>query len=127
MVKGKFAGSWKYLHKVLFEISQERAEKACLELALFLRMVDDEEGLSDYFTKVNSVPECGKLIMKDGSEKPLAFRDVSNKVIHSSQLEWNFTKNTDPVLVCHSRHKEMWARAEVDVIALAAVCGTLMS
>jgi hypothetical protein len=42
MIESKFKGEWKYLNKALFEISAERAEKACLELALFLRMVDDE-------------------------------------------------------------------------------------
>jgi hypothetical protein len=42
MIDSKFKGEWKYLNKALFEYSAERAEKACLELALFLRMVDDE-------------------------------------------------------------------------------------
>jgi len=127
MVERKFRGSWQYLHKAIFEISEEHANRSCLELALFLRMVDDEEGLSTYFTKVKSVPNCGKLIMKNGSEKPLPFREVANKVIHSSRLEWEFSKSADPVLVCHTRDKEKWLRAEVDVVALAAVCGTLMS
>jgi hypothetical protein len=111
----------------LFLIPEERVEKACLELALFLRMVDDEAEVSAYQAKVKSVPNCGKLIMKDGSEKPLAFRAVANKVIHSSRLEWKFSKNADPVLVCHTRDDEKWLRAEVNVVAVAAVCGCLMS
>jgi hypothetical protein len=127
LVKRKFAGSWKYLNKALFEISEERVNKACLELALFLRMVDDEEGLSTHFANLNKVPNCGTLIMKDGSRKLLPFREVANKVIHSSRLEWKFSKNDDPVLICHTGDKEKWLRAEVDVVALAAVCGTLMS
>jgi len=46
MVERKFRGQWKYLDKALFEISVERAEKACMELALFLRIVDDEHEIS---------------------------------------------------------------------------------
>jgi len=126
---GGFSGEWKYLNKALFEISEERAEKACLELALFLRMLDDEEKISEYHAATHNVPDCGRLIMKDGSEKVLTFREVANKVIHSSRLEWDFTKQ--PVLVCHARPEQTekwgWVRAEVNVAGLAAVCGQLMS
>ena len=115
MIDGKFKGEWKYLNKALFDISAERAEKACLELALFLRMLDDEEEISAYHTATKNVPNCGKLIMKNGSEKVLTFREVANKVIHSSRLEWEFLKYPDPLLICHTRDKEEWLRAEVDL------------
>ncbi len=36
MIQAKFKGEWKYLNKALFEISAQQAEKACVELALFL-------------------------------------------------------------------------------------------
>jgi len=127
MIEDKFRGEWKYLNKALFDVSAERAEKACLELALFLRMVDDEEKISDYHAATKNVPNCGRLIMKDGSEKTLTFREVANKVIHSTQLEWEFLKSPEPKLICHTRDKEQWLRAEVDVVAVAAVCGQLMS
>jgi hypothetical protein len=127
MFAEKFGGEWKYLRKALFEISEERAEKACIELALFLRMVDDEEEISAYHTTTKSVPNCGRLIMKDGSDQVLTFREVSNKIIHSSRLEWDFSKHPEPLLVCHTRNEEKWIRAEIDVVAVAAVCGTLMS
>ena len=126
MVDTKFAGRWRYLNKALLDISQERAEKACLELALFLRMIDDEEGISEYH-KETHVPNCGRLIVKGGKEKSLTFREVSNKMIHSAKLEWNFEDQSLPKLVCHSRNKEKWIRAEIDMIALASVCGQLMS
>jgi len=48
MVEAKFKGEWKYLNKALFEISAQHAEKACVELALFLRTLDDEEEISAY-------------------------------------------------------------------------------
>jgi hypothetical protein len=127
MVERKFRGGWEYLHKALFEISEERVEKACLELALFLRIVDDEEEISAYHSQLKTVPNCGELVMKDGSGRPLTFRDVANKVIHSSRLEWKFVTDGDAILICHASAEKKWVRAEVDVVALAAVCGTLMS
>lgn len=65
MIESKFLGEWKYLNKALFDVSAERAEKACLELALFLRMLDDEEKISAYHDATKNVPNCGRLIMKD--------------------------------------------------------------
>lgn len=127
MMDAKFKGEWKYLHKALFEYSAERAERACLELALFLRMVDDEWEISDYHKRRQNMPNCGRLVMENGSEQALRFREVANKVIHSSRLEWQLLKPSDPLLLCHSRDKEQWLRAEIDLVAFAAVCGQLMS
>jgi hypothetical protein len=127
MMEAKFRGEWKYLYKALFEVSAEHAEKACLELALFLRMIDDEEGISKHHAETKNVPSCGRLIIKNGLKKSLLFREVANKVIHSARLEWEFVKFPDPVLICHSREPEKWIRAEVDIVAVAAVCGQLMS
>jgi hypothetical protein len=134
MVTRKFSGTWKYLHKFVFEIPEQRAEKARLELALFLRMVDDEEGVSAYDTEVRNVLNCSTLFIKknsktfrDSSKIDLSFRDFANKVIHSSRLEWKFPKNAQPKLICHPRDKEKWLRAEVDLVALSAVCARLMS
>lgn len=126
MIDTKFVGEWKYLNKAFFEISEERAEKACLELALFLRMLDDEQRISEYHRQEGS-PTCGRLVMKDSSEKALTFRDVANKVIHCLRLEWSFPKEDEPQLICHSRDKEKWVRAEVDIVGFASFCGQLMS
>lgn len=126
LVDKRFRGSWKSLRKTLFEISEERAEKACLELALFLRMLDDEQKISEYHSKMKNIPNCGSLVMKNGSRKLLPFREVANKVIHASQLEWDFSTD-EPRLICQSRDDEKWLRAEVDVTAVAAVCGCLIS
>jgi hypothetical protein len=127
MMDARFQGEWKYLNKALFEISEERAEKACLGLALFLRMLDDEAKISDYHKATKNIPDCGKLIMKDGSEGKLPFREVANKIIHSSKREWEVTKLPEPRLICHTRDTEKWVRAEIDIMAVAAVCGGLMS
>jgi hypothetical protein len=127
LMDAKFKGEWKYLNKALFDVSAERADKACLELALFLRMFDDDERISDYHTATGNIPNCGRLILKDGSEKVLTFREVANKVLHSSELDWEFEKFPDPTLICQSRDAEKWLRAEIDISAVAAVCGHVIS
>lgn len=65
--------------------------------------------------------------MKDGSETLLTFREVANKVIHSSKLGWEFEAFPEPTLICQSRDTEKWVRAEIDIVEIAAVCGRLMS
>jgi hypothetical protein len=127
MVERKFIGEWRYLQKALFEISEQRAEKACLELALVLRTLDDELKVSEYERQTGHSHDCGKLILNDGTEKALPFREVANKVIHATALTWDFKKTPDPLLICHSRDKEKWLRAEVNIVSLAAVCGMFMS
>jgi hypothetical protein len=127
LMDAKFQGEWKYLNRALFEVSAERVEKACLELALFLRILDDEHRISHYHTATRNIPNCGRLIMKDGSETLLTFREVANKVIHSSKLGWEFEAFPEPTLICQSRDTEKWVRAEIDIVEIAAVCGRLMS
>jgi len=127
MIDRKFVGQWKYLDRALFDLSAARAEKACLELALFLRMVDDESKISRYHAATKNIPNCGKLVMKKGPERELPFREVANKIIHCSRLEWDVLREPDPVLICHTREEEKWLRAEIDLVAVSAVCGQLMS
>jgi hypothetical protein len=84
MIEREFIGHPKYLSKAIFDISEERAEKAWLELALFLRTLDDAEEISAYIKRTKSEFDCGRCAMKDGSEIALSFREVANKVIHAS-------------------------------------------
>jgi len=122
----KFKGEWKYLQKSLFEISEQRANKAALELAVYMRLLDDRDDLSGYLKKTSD--SCfGRLIIDGKPDESLRMREVANKVIHASTLEWDVSKPDSPVLVCISLEKEKWLRAEVDVVALAAFCGGLMS
>ncbi len=121
----RFRGEWSYLRKALFEVSQVRAERACLELALFMRLLDDEEGLSDYL-KETGEPEFGVYTKTDGSTAPLTLRQVSNKIIHSAGLEWDFTQPSNPILISHPKEAERWKRAEINLVGLASFCGRLM-
>ena len=125
LLETKFQGEWKYLRKGLFEVSEQRAEKACLELAMFLRILDDEEDLSGYLQQTG-YPNFGRLHFDEKPEESLTLRDVCNKIIHAASLNWRFESDEQPVLVCHSRETDRWLRAEVDIVSVAAYCGNLM-
>ena len=125
-VMASFQGEWKYLRKTVYEISEARAEKAALELALFLRILDDREGISGYLNQTQSNIRYGRLIVEGGPEQNLKMRDVANKIIHASHLEWSFSNPKEPILICHGQERERWIRAEIDIVEVAALCGQLM-
>jgi hypothetical protein len=127
MVEENFFGEWKYLNKALFDVSEQRVEKACLELALFLRLVDDEEKITETIARTGTPWNCGRLLKKDGSDAALPFREVANKIIHASRLRWDIPQTGTPLLICESREEDRWVRAEVDIVKLASFCGQLMS
>jgi len=126
LVETQFIGEWKYLRKGLFEVSEKRAEKACLELAMFLRMLDDEQEISDYGKHKTSPLNYGKLIITGKPEQILGLRDVCNKIIHASGFQWDFSYEHKPKLICTFQESEKWGRAEIDIVNLATFCGELM-
>ncbi len=125
--KAPLNGHWKYLRKALYSMSQERAEKACMELGLFIRMLDDREDVSGWLKQLTPPWDFGRLVTKAGPEKRLMMHDVANKIIHASALDWDLSDTMRPLLICESKETERWVRAEIDIVTLAAFCGTLMS
>ena len=127
LMQDKFLGEWKYLGKALFEISNERANRAITELAIFLRIIDDEN--PGYPTLGGREPwSCGYLFLKNGDTKKLTTREFSNKVIHAKTFDWHFKEEENPKVICYPRENDdRWDKAEVDIVALAGFCGTLMS
>jgi len=126
LVSTKFQGEWKYLRKALFSMSEQRAEKAALELAVFMRLLDDRDDISGYLNQT-STWSFGRLIIEGKPDQTLKMRDVANKIIHAAELKWDLSNADNPILVCVSQKKDKWLRAEVEVVALAAFCGGLMS
>jgi hypothetical protein len=122
----KFIGEWKYFDKMYIEMARSRADRAVLELAVHLRVLDDIEKL-DVILRQSSNPDFGILHKTDGSSPVLRFRDVMNKILHSSSFEWNFSKPNDPILICHPTDGDRWLKAEINVVSLGAFCGELMS
>jgi len=128
LVETNFRGEWKYLRKPLFSMSEQHAFKACIELAVFMRLLDDGENISGYLRQTGE-PNFGRLIMKDKPDEELKLREVANKIIHASDLAWDLSTENKPILICSSRDTEKWGwiRAEIDVVTLAAFCGQLIS
>lgn len=119
-----FTGEWKQFQETVFVLSDQRAEKACLELAIFLRYLDDEEDLSRYYDCETF--QFGQLEFQDSSPEELKLREVANKIIHAGGFEWDLSQPFKPKLVCISRETEKWVRARIDVVAVSAVCGSFV-
>ncbi len=122
----RFLGNWKYLWKACFDIPEERANRALLELALQLRFIDDKEDVSEYFKETNAHP-LGRVVKQDSTED-LYFRDLTNKILHSSGIEWALDDPGNPVIIiCHSNDPARWLKAEIPIFYLAGLCGRFMS
>ena len=126
LIEEKFLGEWKYLRKVIFDISEERVVKACIELAIYLRELDDEEKMSAWL-KENSGRTFGQVTSPNGSTQPLVLREVANKIIHAAVFTWDFATENKPFLICAPRDNQRWTEARIDMVAVAAFCGMLIS
>jgi hypothetical protein len=125
LVKNRYVGEWGLIRETLLNLPQVRAERACLELALLLRYLDDEKALSAFAKEHANY--CFGFLYRAGAaySEPIFLRDVSNKIIHARSLSWEFQKEDRPLLVAHPRDSEKWQRAEIDVLNVVSVCGNL--
>ena len=76
LIEQRFKGEWKYLHKSVYENAEQRADRALLEMATQLRVLDDAEGLNEYFRQVQRAP-LGVVVQGDGATTELHFRDMT--------------------------------------------------
>jgi hypothetical protein len=120
-----FVGEWKYLNKTIYERAEIRADRALLEMATQLRVLDDEQQLNSYFSQTKR-PPLGTVVQGDGSTTDLHFRDMTNKVLHAERFEWASSNAENPKIICHSKDLSRWQKAEIDVAALMALIGGLM-
>jgi hypothetical protein len=127
----KFVGEWKYLERALFELPEWRATRSAMELALLFRSLDDSEGISQFMARGISSDVFGNVYQSDGTSTGLPVREVSNKLIHASGIEWDFANPDEPLIVCHAHANQVtrfkWVRATIRINGLAFVCGGLMS
>lgn len=122
----KFVGTWKYFDKMCFDFPEVRATRAALELAVHLRVLDDEQKLQHYLQQT-SHNVFGTVQGANGRQGPLTFRDLTNKIVHSSRFDWDFAEPQNPKLVCHPSDAQKWTKAEIGIVALVPFCGELMS
>jgi hypothetical protein len=124
LVEKRFEGEFQQFRETAFQIAAQHAERACLELALLIRYLDEVQNISETYVGYSQV-DFGSVTKADGTVAPLTLRDVANKIIHARGLAWDTKKEGQPKLVCHSRDDQRWTEANVDITALAAVCGSL--
>jgi len=120
-----FRGEWKFLRKTIYEIGGQNAMRAAIELAAFLRLLDDAEKISSYIVGTG-MTDYGQVFKQDGTAEPLYLRDMTNKIVHATDWRWNINSPDQPKLVCISDDPDRWVKAEVDIERLAALCGLLM-
>jgi hypothetical protein len=86
LLEEKFKGEWRYLHKLIYERAEVRADRALLEMATQLRVLDDAEDLSAYF-KASGKQPLGTVTQEDGSTTDMHFRDMTNKIMHAASFQ----------------------------------------
>ena len=126
LLEDRFSGEWRFLRRICFEIAEKRADRALLELAAHLRVLDDEQDISGVLRR-SSGNHLGHVIQKDGGRTEMHFRDMTNKVLHSSRFEWDLASPENPLINCYPADPGRWQKAELQVVSLAAICGMMMS
>lgn len=129
LMQNKFVGEWKYLGKAIFDIGEEKANRAITELAILLRILDDEEKNTDYDKQISNTWSCGHITFKNGDVKDMSPREFANKIIHAKTFAWVYAVDKTPQLICYARDNDNrnWKSAEVNLVNLAAFCGRFMS
>ncbi|HWA69150.1 MAG TPA: hypothetical protein VG821_04870 [Rhizomicrobium sp.] len=125
VIADRFKGEWKYLNKTVYERAEVLADRALLEMATQMRILDDAEKLSDRY-KVLGSPALGEVLQADGNKTPLYFRDMTNKVIHAAVFQWELSNSHDPKVICLPHDGERWKSARLDIVPLMSVIGSLI-
>lgn len=129
LIKERFKGHPKRLEEFSFKVPRRNATRACLEIALLIRLIDDLLKNANYQRKVNCF---GVLHRTDETEEPLTRRELTNKIIHAAaDLLWDLSDEDNPKLICTAsddqKDKFKWIRAEVDIVSLAFFCAEFSS
>src|SRR5258708_21033781 len=85
---------WHHQDKdVFWELRQQRARRAIIELAVMFRALDKAKKIAShpYVTTHPSQPSYGDLYGRDGTLNPLPLWDVPNTIIHAESIHWAFT------------------------------------
>jgi len=125
LIARNFKGEWKYLHKTVYELSEIRADRALLKMATQLRVLDDHEKLNESF-KLSGMWPLGKVIQADDTTTELHFRDMTNKIMHAASFEWHLADPENPLVICHPHDSTRRKAAEIRMVAVMGLVGSLM-
>lgn len=125
-LRGSFLGNWKFLDKSIFVLSKEKAEKAAIELAVYIRLLDDEQGISSYLAATKG-DNYGTVYKDNLPDEPLYLRDLTNKIMHAKSFSWDVSDPDKPLLIAHSHDLNRWKHADINLVALLSFCGNIAS
>jgi len=125
VINENFQGEWKYLNKLVYEVSEQRADRALLEMAVQLRALDDLNNLNGVYQDQN-MPPLGKVIQADASITDLYFRDMTNKIMHAGGFSWELADAKAPKIVFLSNDGTRWKESHINIVNLMMYLGGLM-
>jgi hypothetical protein len=128
LLKGQFMQFWQHVENFSYEVPRRNAIRACLEIAVLIRLMDDQAKIGDYLER-HKLRHFGVVYRTDETRAPLTIRELANKIIHSGELSWDLTEEVAPKLICTAsddqKSKFKWTRAEVYIDHLVIFCGLL--
>lgn len=119
-----FKGEWRYLRETVYQLAEIKADRALLEMATQLRVLDDAEELTARFRELDR-PALGKVIQANGTETELHFRDMTNKVMHGVHFNWHLDVD-EPYVLITSKDPDRWQSAKLDLVSLMLYVGDLV-
>lgn len=128
---GEFSPSWNRAQQTLLGLADARADRAVLDLAIYLQSLTSPRSIADRLRAQKVDDDCGLLVKHNGREERLRLRDVAAKIMEADHRRWNWSKESTPILVCVPPQEESatknakWLRAEVNLHQLAAICSVL--
>ena len=115
-------GSFERFRQTALEVTRQRAERSCIELAVLVRYLLDEEQVGLGTDQV----DFGEVSYDGNKPETLTLREVANKIIHARAFTWDTSRyRGHPELICAPRDKQRWKEARIDVVALAIACGSI--
>jgi hypothetical protein len=124
VINEQFKGEWKFLNKLVYEVSERRADRALLEMAVQLRALDDLNDLNSSYQQ-QKMPSLGTVVQDDGSKTELYFRDMTNKIMHAGGFSWELANVKEPTVVCLSGDGTRWKEAQIKLVTLMMYLGGL--
>jgi hypothetical protein len=113
IIRDRFSGGWKYLNKTVNELAEIQADRALLEMATQLRVLDDAEGLSKYYKETGDDLTLGEVTQSDNKKEPLYFRDMTNKIMHAASFRWELLMEGGPIIICLPHDDARWKKPEL--------------
>jgi hypothetical protein len=128
LLKERLMDFWQHVENFSHEVPRRNAIRACLEIAVLIRLIDDKHKIAD-FMKRHKLRHFGMVYRTDETTAPLSLRELTNKIIHAEELSWDLSDEGAPKLICTSsddqKRRFKWTRAEVYIDHLAIFCGLL--